>query len=80
MPKRCSLYWSRHAVSYPSNAYLGGAAPAATTLHPVLDSLSLASASRCAPLPEPALQYQSEDGAIYDRKLWVGRKDYQNKN
>lgn len=37
MPKRCSLYWSRHAVSYSSNAYLGGAeAPAATTLHPVL--------------------------------------------
>lgn len=36
MPKRCSLYWSRHAVSYPANAYLGGAASAATTLHPVL--------------------------------------------
>lgn len=40
---------------------------------------SLASASCCAPLPEPALHYPSEARAIYDGKLWVGRRDYQNK-
>lgn len=70
MPKRCSLYWSRHAVSYPCSC---------SHHAPFCAPLSLASASRCAPLPEPAVRYPSEAGAIYDGKLWVGRRDYQNK-
>lgn len=70
MPKRCSLYWSRHAVIYRCSC--SHHAPSCAPLSP-------ASASRCAALPEPAVHYPSEAGASYDGKPWVGRRDYQNK-
>lgn len=55
MLKHCSLYWSRHAVSYPSNAYLQRHGGSDSSHAPSFAALCPASASRRASrsLPRP---------------------------
>lgn len=48
MLKLCSLYWSRHAVSYPSTTYLQRHGGSDSSHAPSFAALCLASASRHA--------------------------------